>query len=135
MNSARCHVLKRFTEHWSCLAGALVQMVTMTVSDMRWFVLLLFVVMFGFGTSFLVLFSGVQERSPEFADVDNALLSMFLFMLGSFNMEAFDLASVPSAAILLFVFYEVLPSASIACIDSASYRDKKDSSYSIVSLI
>ena len=88
-------------------AGALVQMVTMTVSDMRWFVLLLFVVMFGFGTSFLVLFSGMQQQSPDFADVDDALLSMFLFMLGSFNMETFDSAAVPSAAVLLFVFYEV----------------------------
>ena len=91
-----------------CIAGALVQMVTMTVSDMRWFVLLLFVVMCGFGTSFMVLFSGAREdRSADFSDVDTSLLTLFLFMLGSFNIEAFDLAAAPTAAVLLFVFYEV----------------------------
>lgn len=124
---------------WKCLyylkgfraTGPLVQMVTQTVVEVRWFILLLLIIGFGFGSGFYILF---RHKSAAWADVTlkeqatksagdstknlygwsspvTVYLSMLAILLGEFNSSDFidpDNNADTIIAISFLVAYVVL---------------------------
>lgn len=98
--------------------GPLVQTVTKTFTEIRWFLLLLAIIIFGFGSCFITLFREDAQRlaltqpngstSFDWGTTASVFLSLLSILLGNFQASDFTQSQVSTMAILFLVAYVVL---------------------------
>jgi hypothetical protein len=79
-------------------------MIIRIAEDIRFFILVLLLVLLGFSQAFWLLSS--RDPTSQFGTVPNALLTAFVFMLNSFNTD-FDGTASPQIATILLVLYQL----------------------------
>lgn len=97
------------------LAGPLIRMIIEISWDMLPFLLVMCVLIVGFSGAFYILFTpskdtaGHQEPPADFATYQSTLLSTFLMIIGSFDINTFKNDTPNSSmAIIMFSAYQVL---------------------------
>jgi hypothetical protein len=86
-----------------CCAGV-VSMIIQIAQDIRFFLLVLLLVLLGFSQAFWLLSS--EDPSTQFGTVPSALLTSFIFMLNNFNSD-FEGTASPEIATILLVLYQL----------------------------
>jgi len=86
--------------------GPLVRNITYIVVDIGPFMMLLFLILFGFANAFNIMFS--QSSLKSFDGFPRSFMSTFAMMLGGFNLEDFDDSSQPELMNILFIIFMFL---------------------------
>lgn len=103
--------------------GPLVIMIGEIIQDILYFIALAFMVLFGFGVAFFVLYHPLWADEPLINDMDQetvdelklsfetlgqSLMTVFAFVLGDFDLKIIYNSPVPSLSIFLFVLYMIM---------------------------
>eukprot|EP00878_Enallax_costatus_P003598 GHUV01003812.1.p1 GENE.GHUV01003812.1~~GHUV01003812.1.p1 ORF type:complete len:573 (+),score=199.32 GHUV01003812.1:368-2086(+) len=84
---------------------SIIESMQQVVVDIRFYLLYLLLMMWGFACAYCVLFRRDQEHE-QFSDVGHSMLTMFTFALGGVDLDVMLGSSNPEASIVLSLLYQ-----------------------------
>jgi hypothetical protein len=75
------------------------------IVDIRWYLVFIMFIMWGFAGAFMVLFRKDQQH-PEFATIGSSMLTVFGYALGGTDLQLMQNSHNPTAAFLLTLTYQ-----------------------------